>query len=86
MYYIRMCVGCLCVRGEWVHVLWGLCYKVKYRQVQSALTDQTMLKTVNTKNVPTFSKVTNHIISLNIKTEKNLLKVTAYQVFGIDKT
>lgn len=37
-------------------------------------------------NVPTFSKVTNHIISLNTKIEKNLLKVTAYQVFGIDRT
>lgn len=33
-----------------------------------------------------FSKVTNQIISLNIKTENNLLKVTAYQVFGIDRT
>lgn len=34
----------------------------------------------------TFPKVTNHLISLNTKTEKNLFKVTAYQVFGIDRT
>lgn len=37
-------------------------------------------------NVPTFSKVTNHIISLNTKTEKNLFKITAYQILGIGRT
>uniref|UniRef100_A0A8C2KKN0 non-specific serine/threonine protein kinase n=1 Tax=Cyprinus carpio TaxID=7962 RepID=A0A8C2KKN0_CYPCA len=37
-------------------------------------------------NVTTFSKVTNHLISLNTKTEKNLIKATEYKVFGIDRT